>query len=408
MSSNILSLDVFLHDKLIGTIVHLPGDRNLFSFDEGYIENEHRDTLSLSFNDTYKNLITDIKSTRSSLPPFFSNLLPEGHMREYLASLSNVNPVREFFLLQALGEDLPGAIKVIPSNFNNKKLVIKEHKEAPLHEEKILHFSLAGIQLKFSAIHERDGGLTIPAHGVGGSWIVKLPSFTYSKVTENEFTMMSIAKKIGIDVPEIQLVSIDKIKGLPQNMAQMKNYAYIIKRFDRDPCGRAIHIEDFAQVFNIFPDKKYRIGSYRNIAQVLKLESGNKCIEEFIRRFVFNALIGNGDMHLKNWSLIYLDKKKPTLAPAYDFVSTIPYIPDDRLALNFVDSKTFTSLTKNQFLRFSSKLNLNEPSVLATVEKTVRDFKYIWKSVSDFPIDLDLIESINKHLETVPIWKEFN
>ena len=57
---------------------------------------------------------------------------------------------------------------------------------------------------------------------------------------------------------------------------------------------------------------------------------------EFLRRFVFNALIGNADMHLKNWSLIYPDRRAAMLAPAYDFVSTIAYLPDDRLALTFV------------------------------------------------------------------------
>ena len=50
--------------------------------------------------------------------------------------------------------------------------------------------------------------------------------------------------------------------------------------------------------------------------------------EEFIRRLVFNILIGNADMHLKNWSLIYPDRCRAALAPADDFVSTIAYIGD--------------------------------------------------------------------------------
>ena len=52
---------------------------------------------------------------------------------------------------------------------------------------------------------------------------------------------------------------------------------------------------------------------------------------EFIRRLIFNAVIGNNDMYLKNWSLIYPDGHTPQLAPAYDFVSTVRYVADDRL-----------------------------------------------------------------------------
>jgi serine/threonine protein kinase HipA of HipAB toxin-antitoxin module len=46
-------------------------------------------------------------------------------------------------------------------------------------------------------------------------------------------------------------------------------------------------------------------------------------------RVTFNMLIGNADMHMKNWSLIYPDRRYVSLAPAYDFVATLPYIPGD-------------------------------------------------------------------------------
>jgi serine/threonine-protein kinase HipA len=70
--------------------------------------------LSLSFEDRLGDLIIEQKSIRTRLPPFFANLLPEGHMREYLASQAKVNSQREFYLLAALGKDLPGALSVRP------------------------------------------------------------------------------------------------------------------------------------------------------------------------------------------------------------------------------------------------------------------------------------------------------
>lgn len=407
--SEFAALDIFLHNQPIATLAHLPGDKNLFSFNEEYIADIQRPTLSLSFRDIFGDLITTSRPTRTRLPPFFANLLPEGHMKEYLASQANVNPEREFYLLAALGKDLPGALKIRPSTSGsvwggekNEEMeeVIKHEKD-----EGILRFSLAGVQLKFSAVLENEGGLTIPVNGAGGSWIVKLPSSIYAGVPENEYVMMELARRMGIDVPETALVPIDQIHGLPQGIGKISNNAFIIKRFDRTEEGEGIHIEDFAQVFGVFPEKKYKSASYRNIAEVIRSEIGEVGVIEFVRRFVFNALIGNGDMHLKNWSLIYPDQKNAALAPAYDFVSTIPYLPADELALTFVDSKSFKSLTYGQFRRFAAKAQLSETLVLETARETVETFTKLWQSIDDFPLDKEVIKIINTHLKTIPLLK---
>jgi serine/threonine-protein kinase HipA len=166
-----------------------------------------------------------------------------------------------------------------------------------------LRFSLAGVQLKFSAIKDAAGGLTIPAEGIGGSWIVKLPSTKHVDLPENEYSTMTLAARIGMDVPELQLIDLGSIAGLPEDVAGLKGRALAVKRFDRTPEG-PVQMEDFAQVFRVHPDEKYKKASYRNIAEVLAAETGHDGVAEFIRRLVFNTLIGNADMHLKNWSLI--------------------------------------------------------------------------------------------------------
>ncbi len=66
---------------------------------------------------------------------------------------------------------------------------------------------------------------------------------------------------------------------------------------------------------------------------------GETGLQEFVRRLTFTVLIGNGDMHLKNWSFTYTDGVTPELSPVYDFVSTVPYLPGDRLALNLVRNR---------------------------------------------------------------------
>ena len=129
----------------------------------------------------------------------------------------------------------------------------------------------------------------------------------------------------------------------PRVLASLTGKAYAIARFDRTPDG-PVHIEDFAQVFGVYPENKYNSASYRNIATVLGTEGTDADITEFIRRLVFNTLIGNADMHLKNWSLIYPDRRTPLLSPAYDFVSTIPYIEDDEAALKYARTSKFAGL----------------------------------------------------------------
>lgn len=407
--ANVSVLDVRLYDRSVGTITRLPGDRPLFAFNDDYVANPARPTLSLSYKDAFGALITDTKPTQTRLPPFFSNLLPEGAMRGYLADRASVNPAREFFLIWALGLDLPGALTIKSLEGDTLPPARDDDTDRartdPTDADGVLRFSLAGVQLKFSAVTQATGGLTIPVEGIGGSWIVKLPSTTHRGLPENEFAMMELARRVGIDVPETALVPLAKIKGLPAGIDAIGTEAFAIKRFDRPDIGGPIHIEDFAQVFRLYPDDKYGKVSYRNIAQVLWIETGEIGIAEFIRRLVFNALIGNGDMHAKNWSLIYPDHVHPQLAPAYDFISTIAYIPGDKLGLTFVDSKAFESLTLDQFARFAAKSGLPETLTLDTVKDTVSRFHNAWPHTKDLPITSELRTTIDRHIASLPISK---
>ena len=112
--SETTALSILLHGKRIGTLSLLPGDRSIFSFETDYIEATDRDTLSLSFKNAVGGLRTNFPATGPNLLPFFSNLLPEGTLRDYLARQAGVKPMREAYLLWALGQDLPGAITAVP------------------------------------------------------------------------------------------------------------------------------------------------------------------------------------------------------------------------------------------------------------------------------------------------------
>ncbi|MFA6965166.1 type II toxin-antitoxin system HipA family toxin [Bosea sp. (in: a-proteobacteria)] len=391
-------LDVRLHNRSVGSLTLLQGDRTVFTFNDDYIADENRPTLSLSFKDNLGGLLTRIAPTQRVIPPFFSNLLPEGPLRKYLAERASVNQQREFFLLWALGQDLPGALSIHPADGDAMPPEAADAIDA--NGGNALRFSLAGVQLKFSAYKNagKAGGLTIPAEGVGGSWIVKLPSQQFAGVPENEFSMMTIASKIGMDLPEIRLLELGEIGNIPEGIGELRGKALAIKRFDRTENG-PVHIEDFAQVFGVFPDDKYKKRNYRSIAEVLAIETTDADVAEYFRRLVFSTLIGNADMHLKNWSLIYPDGRTPMLAPAYDLLSTIPYIKDDGAALKYARTRKMAELSIDELRYMAAKARIPEKLVVSTALETVDRFRSVWQlEKANLPLAKNVVKAVEQHL----------
>jgi serine/threonine-protein kinase HipA len=397
------ALSVRLHGKQIGVINRLAGDKQLFAFEQDYIDDPNRPTLSLSFKSATGGLVTTVRPVASRVPPFFAHLLPEGHLRDCLAKLADVNPQREFFLLAVLGADLPGALVITPTEDEEQQREGHHGKAEESHGEQppdtALRFSLAGVQLKFSAMMEASGGLTVPAGGMGGSWIVKLPSARYPAVPENEFAMLELARRTRITVPENKLVEVKDIKGLPEEGLTTGGKALAVRRFDRVPGGDPIHMEDFAQVFGLFPDDKYGRRSFANIASVLWAEIGGDAVNEFVRRLVFAVLIGNADMHLKNWSLLYPDRRNPVLSPGYDFVATVPYIPNDTLALNFGDSRSLSEITQDQMRRFADTARIPASPLWAIAVETAERTAAEWEKLEQAALlPNEMREAIRKQI----------
>ncbi len=395
-------LEVRLGDRPIGTLALLPGDRSFFSFEEAYLHDPRRPILSQSFLKPSGELIGATRVTQVKLPPFFSNLLPEGHLRRYLAERGGIKPEREFLLLELLGADLPGAVRVSSMADSPPSTERPEQAEAGSPAARPYRFSLAGVQLKFSAIAEAAGGLTIPADGIGGDWIIKLPSLTFPHVPENEWAMLHLAGVVGIPVPEARLTPLSQIAGLPDLGLLSGARALAVRRFDRGPRGQRIHIEDLAQVYNLYPADKYGKVSYANIANMLWTLTGETGLTDFIRRLAFAILIGNGDPHLKNWSLIYPDTRTPALAPAYDLVATIPYIPDDRLALTLGDTRDMRAITLEHFQKLAKKAQAPSHLVLETVRDTVAATLSGWHDHNrQYDLPDDMTERIARHMRSV-------
>jgi serine/threonine-protein kinase HipA len=149
--------------------------------------------------------------------------------------------------------------------------------------------------------------------------------------------------------PATRFVNIHDIHNLPSGLENLKGeQADAVERFDRLSDGTLVHTEDFAQIFGVYPDDKYSRASMRNLAGVIAAESNEADIAGFIRRLTFSMLIGNADMHLKNWSMIYPDRYHAALAPAYDIVSTISNISVDNAALNVSRTKRFDKFSESE------------------------------------------------------------
>jgi len=339
-------------------LIHQRGDYTRFVLDEAYRQDPDRPVLGLQFEQD----LSRAHAAALRLPPWFSNLLPEGLLRAFIAEDRGVSADREMELLAQVGHDLPGAVRVLPSD-EIPPADIGGEVAGPLLADRPppgWRFSLAGVQLKFSMLAVNDR-LTLPAYGEGGDWIVKLPDRQYPDVPRNEYAVMSLAAEAGIEVPELRLVHRDQLSGLPDQVwPGGEGWAYAVRRFDRSDSSsrRPIHIEDLAQVCNVYPEQKYS-GNYETVASLIYRRHDWEALVQFARRLAFMVVVGNGDGHLKNWSLIYHDPRRPTLAPAYDLVATSPYRVNgaaEDLGLKFGGSRRFDRASLGLFDRLEAKL----------------------------------------------------
>lgn len=397
-------LDVRLDDAHVGVLTLSEDETAEFVISEEYRQRYPRPVLGQFFEDD----LTQRHSSRMRLPPFFSNLLPEGPLRELIADREGIHKQREFFLIARLGEDLPGAVRVTPTaalTWDASGPI--EITEVQPESAEPLRFSLAGVQLKFSMLR-KDRGMTLPMGGKGGDWIVKLPDNRYDNVPQNEFSMMSWAKAAGLQVPEFHLERVADLEGLPQGITLREDTAYAIRRFDRPRLGLRIHMEDMAQVLGLYSNEKYKKYNYETIAKILLNVAGFDALKEFLRRLVFIVAIGNGDAHHKNWSLIYPDGVRAELSPAYDLVSTIQYIPNDGIALNLARSKRFEDVSLESFERLARKLELDSQNVLPIVKVAVESTLQSWQEIrASLPIPESFKLRIEEHWKSVPLLRSF-
>lgn len=328
-------------------------------------------------------------SARVSLPTWFSHLLPEGRLRQAIASAADVNELREFFLLARIGgDDLPGAVRVLAADREDRSPQLDEEITDDLDEDNVLKFSLAGVQLKFSLARDAERGLTIPARGQAGDWIAKLPDHRpgFEHVPESELAGLELARRSGIDVPAAELVEVRDIAGLPDWASDPGGRALLVERFDRRGRDQRVHTEEIAQVLGISTGHhlfKYRRTNLETIASVAAGICGVEAVGPVIDRIVLNVLLGNGDAHAKNWALRYPDGRNAELAPAYDLVPTVLYIPQDDLGLKLRNSREFNDVHLRSFDRLGSRCGWSVQETHGKVNDAIDRVTSAWGVLAD-------------------------
>ncbi len=380
-------LNISLHGVDVGVITHYAGGKNILTFNPTYLAMADAKrpvfTLRQLRDPDYLNK-PQIRTEK--IPPVISNLLPEGALRELTAQALQCHINNEFSILAYLGKNLSGALIMSPIKAGNiPEWALEPRLYTEPQQINVKHadtkFSLAGVQIKFSS-SLLDGRYHIDQEISQDMWIIKTPSTIHKGVPANEFTCMKLAQAVGADIPPIELIEINKLNGLPDIRLPDEELAYGIKRFDRNAQGR-IHTEDFAQVFSLYPTDKYQKINYEQLGQVLYRSSdeGLADIQQMARRLLINILLGNGDAHIKNWSLIYTDQRSPRLAPLYDVVFTAPYIKNDALALNMAVSKNWQDMNLYRFELWANKVGVPWLAIRAHLLDTMDKARTLWPNM---------------------------
>lgn len=228
-------------------------------------------------------------------------------------------------------------------------------------------FTIPGVQKKLSLHLVSDGNnprLTLVNFPTG--YILKPQVAEFEALPESEQLIMSMADTAGISTVPHAL-----IKG-------SAGLAYITKRVDRNLAGNKIEMlamEDFCQLDLRLTEDKYR-GSYERCAKIIKQYSSRVGIDmaEFFLRLVFCFIVGNSDMHLKNFSLIetFEASGEYVLSPAYDLLPVNANMPADKEQFALAMNGKKTNIRKGDFLKFADTCGISRATAQKLIKSLVR------------------------------------
>jgi len=251
----------------------------------------------------------------------------------------------------------------------------EQRKEAAVRMRRM---SIQGVQPKLSANLDTRNS-TFEIVNQKGKYIIKPQSDIYQQVPENEDVSMRMAKAVGIEVPFHGMI-----------YSRDGSLSYFIKRFDRVGRNRKLPVEDFSQLAGLSRDTKYDF-TIEKIIRLIEQFCTFPAIEKikFFKLVLFSFIIGNEDMHIKNFSLI-TRKNKVEFSPAYDLLNSTLAMDgaEEEMALHLAGKRS--RFRRRELIDYLGKkrLGLND----ATIIQTEKDFQKVltkWEKL----IDISFLDS---------------
>jgi len=313
------------------------------------------------------------------LLPIFDMNLPEGALRAHLmrSFAKATGSFDDFDLLGVVGRSQIGRIRYSDLDaeltedvpFQSIDEILRARRGGELFDYLLntfaIHSGVSGIQPKVmiratddpppKTVDRQSQSFRSATH------IVKFwePS-EFPELAANEYFCLSAAKALNLPVPDFQLSD----DGL----------AVVVKRFDLKPEGDYLGCEDFCVLNALASSDKYKGGYetrlFRRAREFIDVGQHRRSFEDLFKLFVLNCAIRNGDAHLKNFAIVYDDVTGPArLAPVYDLVSTIPYLPKDAMALTLNGSTNWPD--RKALMRLGqTRCDLSLPVIQAVFEET--------------------------------------
>ena len=366
-------LNVFLLDDRAGVLESERG-RMTFRYLPEYLARP--DAVPLSHTMPLQDGIFDPQTTRT----FFENILPPEVVRKKLGKILHLSRNNIFGFLKAIGGDCAGAVSLhaettveeigkpgrMELSEEETARILSGLRKTPLNlgVAKGFRISGTGAQDKLIACVD-EGKVFLPLYGEPSTHILKPPVPDYPDSVFNEFFCMKLAAQMGIPASECDILFFE---GEP---------CYCVRRYDRavDGSGKVLrlHQEDFCQMLGVGQEEKYESEGGPSIRAcfglIREMRMGTVGQIDFIRRIVFNYLIGNGDAHGKNFSVVY-HGRRATLAPSYDLLCTEVYKDLARsCAMSIGGEVSFDSITREHFRGMAEECRIYPAAVLDEIDQ---------------------------------------
>lgn len=312
-----------------------------------------------------------VRASAGAVPPFFAGLLPEGLRLQGLVSATKTSVDDHLTLLLAVGRDVIGDLRVLAPGEDAVTDQVTASEEAVATMDLLDVFTAAtsatadfervalpGVQAKVSAAI-----VSTPVGTDRGPAILKLNSDRgLPRLVENEHLFLAMAADCGLRVPEHRVVHDRRGRS-----------GLLVRRFDRVGGGRRLAQEDACQVADVYPAQKYRLKTedvVRRLADAVEVGGGSRrlAVRRLFELIAFSYLVGNGDLHGKNFSIRRTIEGLWEVTPAYDLLTTQPYLGwRDPMALDLYGRAN--RLDRRHLLEAAGRLALPARAAAAVLDR---------------------------------------